>query len=226
MTDLLEFRWSWYRQTEGFDLTPGQPSPPGPGYFQHLGMLFDQPKARHCFACHASVVPATGGRIASEAIHPGVTCQRCHGHLADHVASDGADVPKSLKNLSREESVRRCAQCHRSADEQKLEDIRPDHAELVRFQPVGLAQSACFQNSPDMTCMTCHNPHLPLSAQDSRGIWQCLQCHNPDEAAQTHCRAGRTEDCLSCHMPQVPLKAPLTFTDHWIRLPDQKRTAP
>jgi hypothetical protein len=226
MTDLLEFRWSWYAQTKAFELTPGQSLESGPGYFQHLGMLFDQPKARHCFACHASIVPATGGRIDSDAIHPGVTCQRCHGHLGAHVSSDGTEVPQSLKSLSRDESMRRCAQCHRSADEQRLEEIRPDHAELVRFQPVGLAQSACFQHSPEMNCMTCHDPHRPLSAQDSRGIWQCLQCHDPKQPTQTPCSAGRTDDCLSCHMPEVSLKAPLAFTDHWIRLPDQKRTAP
>ena len=217
-TDLVEFRWTWYSELERFDITPGQSSTPGDDYFGGLGVLFDHPKARRCFACHSSYLPMHEGRLEESKLKPGVTCQRCHGPQQHHVASGGAFVTESLHQLSQSESVRRCAQCHRSAEEQPPSDITPENREIVRFQPVGLVQSACFQKSPSLTCVTCHDPHRPLKAQDSGGIWQCVQCHNPAQPDHALCSAGRREDCLKCHMPQVRGKAPLSFTDHWIRV--------
>lgn len=107
---------------------------------------------------------------------------------------------------------------HRRADEQNPEDIRPGNVDIVRFQPVGLTQSPCFRSSPEMTCVTCHDPHRPLEAQDSLGIWQCVQCHDSAHQDQTTCSAGHRDDCLRCHMPKVRLDSPIRFTDHWIRV--------
>ena len=217
-TDLVEFRWSWYAGIDGFDVTPGQPTSRGDGHFGGLGVLFDHPKALQCFACHSSHLSMSSGRLDESSIQPGVTCQRCHGSQQRHVESGGDFVPESLQNLDQHESVNRCAQCHRRADEREPSDIRPDNPEIVRFQPVGLVQSACFKNSTRLTCVTCHDPHRPLEAQDSRGIWQCVQCHNPAQTDHTHCTAKHREDCLKCHMPKVRGGAPLFFTDHWIRV--------
>ncbi|MBC8115492.1 MAG: hypothetical protein H7062_13995 [Candidatus Saccharimonas sp.] len=217
-TDLVEFRWSWYSEIEGFDVTPGQASARGDGYFGGLGVLFDHPKARQCFACHASYLSMPAGRLDESSIKPGVTCQRCHGPQQRHVESGGNFVSESLRNLDQHESINRCAQCHRRADEREPSDIRTDNPEIVRFQPVGLLQSACFKNSAKLTCVTCHDPHRPLEAQDSRGIWQCVQCHNPAHTDHTHCAAKHQDDCLACHMPKVRSSAPVRFTDHWIRV--------
>lgn len=217
-TDLVEFRWTWYSALERFDVTPGQPPTRGDDHFGGLGVLFDHPKARRCFACHASFLPMHEGRLDESKIKAGVTCQRCHGPQQKHVKSGGAFVPESLHRLSQSESVRRCAQCHRSADEQSSADITRENREIVRFQPVGLVQSACFQKSSTLTCVTCHDPHRPLEAQDSGGIWQCVQCHDSTKPDRTACQAGHRENCLKCHMPKVRGAAPLFFTDHWIRV--------
>lgn len=217
-TDLVEFRWTWYDSIDGFAVTPGQPEQGVGGYFDALGVLHDHPKTRRCFACHASYLPVDDGRLDESELKPGVTCQRCHGPRKRHVETAGAIKDSFWREASQMESVNRCAECHRRADEQRPGDIRPDNADIVRFQPVGLVQSACFQASPEMTCMTCHDPHRPLEAQDSLGIWQCVQCHDSAHEGQTMCGAGHLDDCLRCHMPKVPLSAPLQFTDHWIRI--------
>lgn len=219
-TDELEFRWTWYRELDGFDITPGQPPSLTPTFFGGIGMLYDHPKTRRCFTCHARHVPFEDGRIDEAHVACGVTCQRCHGPRLRHVESEGAIVDPIWRDLSREESVSRCAECHRRADEQKPEDIRPDNRHITRFQPVGLTQSPCYLESPTMTCITCHDPHRSLAAQDSRGIWQCVQCHDGQASKRPLCAAGHTADCLRCHMPRVGSDSRLKFTDHWIRIRD------
>lgn len=217
LIDLLEYRWSSYHEIDSFDVTPGQPKETQAGYFGGLGMLFDAPKAKMCFACHASSLEETSGRIDLHTIKAGVTCQRCHGPRQQHVASEGAILGQKVTELSQMESVNRCAECHRRAEEQEPGEVRRDNHKIVRFQPVGLVQSPCFKGS-EMTCVTCHDPHRTLEAQDSLGIWQCVQCHDGTDDKHILCGAGEIDNCIQCHMPKVQMSAPLQFTDHWIRV--------
>ena len=216
--DLVEFRWSWFHELEDFDITPGQSVQKGTGYFAALGTLFDTPKARRCFSCHSTVLPQDQGRTDFQKLHPGVTCQRCHGPRQDHVESGGEVRERFWSNASQLDSIRRCGECHRIAEDQKPEEIQPDNPDIVRFQPVGLVQSPCFKNSPQLTCVTCHNPHQPLSAQNPGGIWQCVQCHDPKDDNHVLCSAGKLDNCLECHMPKVQVFENIQFTDHWIRV--------
>jgi hypothetical protein len=217
-TDALEFRWTWYAERSGFDVTPGQPKSPDPGHFGGLGVLYDHPKTRRCFACHATQVTMSEGRLSPHGLIPGVNCQRCHGPRQQHIDSAGEIRGGDLRSESQLESVHRCAECHRRAEEQNPEDIRADNPEIARFQPVGLVQSACFRGAPEMTCLSCHDPHRPLEDQDSLGIWQCVQCHNSAVNKGGDCSAGQQDDCIKCHMPKVQGNSPLQFTDHWIRV--------
>lgn len=219
-TNLLEFRWTWYRELQEFGVTPGQPDEPGQGYYSHLGVLFDHPKARRCLGCHSTRLPIDAGQIQEHQIQAGVNCQRCHGPRQSHVASDGEIREQFWSSASRDEQVARCAECHRHPDEQDPRTVRRDNPDIVRFQPIGLAQSACFQKS-QMTCTTCHDPHRSLAEQQSKSIGQCLQCHDGATADRPGCGLGKTEDCLSCHMPKVKMDRPVHFTDHWIRVRDE-----
>ncbi|MEZ6122260.1 MAG: multiheme c-type cytochrome [Planctomycetaceae bacterium] len=216
-TDTLEYRWTWFTSLQGFAVTPGQPAQRGDSSVSVHGLLFDGSKARRCFSCHSTVLPVSSGQIEEDGIHPGVTCQRCHGPREEHVRSEGEIHPVGWTTSDRMESVRRCAVCHRLPEERPAADIRPDNPAIVRFQPMGLQQSACFLKS-EMRCTTCHDPHRPMDAQDSAGIWQCLQCHNPEDDTHTLCGLGRNDDCLRCHMPAVQMEFPVKFTDHWIRV--------
>ncbi len=215
-TDQLEFRWSCYRD-DVVDVTPGQPREPGPGHFGKLGVLFDGPKAFRCFACHSSYLPERSGAIDQDQLIPGIGCQRCHGPRQSHVLSQGEVSDPLWQPADRLDAVNRCAQCHRRADELTPEEITTANTAIVRFQPVGLVQSACFQHS-EMSCTTCHDPHTPAAEQDMQGIWQCIQCHSPENSEHVLCADGQSDDCLSCHMPAVQMDAPLRFTDHWIRI--------
>ncbi len=217
MSDLIEYRWTQYHAINGFDITPGQSAHADPTAFEFIGLLFDEPKARRCFACHATRLSVESGHLDQSSIHPGVRCQRCHGPRGRHVDSDGVISHDRVSDLTPLESIHRCAECHRRAEDQPPEDIREDNPEIARFQPVGLVQSACFQKSDSLTCTTCHDPHRSLESQDSLGIWQCVQCHAPQRPHPV-CAAGESDDCLSCHMPKVRGEAPLDFTDHWIRV--------
>ncbi|NQV28119.1 MAG: hypothetical protein HQ518_27520 [Rhodopirellula sp.] len=217
-TDLNEFRWTWYREVNGFDVTPGQPDKHFDTHLGPFGVLYDHPKARRCFACHTSHLPIDDGRLRLEDVETGVNCQRCHGPRADHIASDGEIRDDFWKTASPAEAVDRCAQCHRRPEEVEVDEIRADNPELARFQPIGLVQSKCFTASKNLTCTTCHDPHLPLEAQDSLGDWQCLQCHSTSQPEHRLCGAGQGDDCLQCHMPKVRSVDPIRFTDHWIRV--------
>jgi len=217
-TDLLEFRWTWYREIDGFEITPGQPEEHFPTHLGPFGVLYDHPKARRCFACHSSYLGNDDGRLRLEDVETGVNCQRCHGPRAAHVASDGEIRDGFWRTASPVEAVNRCAQCHRRPEEVAADASQPDDPVLARFQPVGLIRSRCFTASQKMTCTTCHDPHRPLDVQDSLGDWQCLQCHSTSETNHTLCGADETENCLQCHMPKVRSKDPIRFTDHWIRV--------
>jgi hypothetical protein len=216
--DLVEFRWSWYHETASFDITPGQTAQKGSGYFAPLGTLFDTPKARRCFACHSTVLPESNGHVDYNAIHPGVTCQRCHGPRQSHVESNGEIQEGFWQAASQMDSIKRCGECHRIAEDQDPEDIKPENPDIVRFQPVSLVQSPCFKNSPQMTCVSCHNPHRPLNSQNSSGIWQCVQCHDSQQEDHVLCSADQLDNCLECHMPKIQVFENIQFTDHWIRV--------
>ena len=220
-TDSLEFRWTWFASIDGFGITPGQPEKPGTSSVSSLGLLFDGPKARRCFSCHATVVPVNHGRIDQAGIRPGVTCQRCHGPRAKHVLSEGEFHPEGWGRVDRMEAVRRCAVCHRLSEEHEPEEIVPGNRNIVRFQPAGLLQSACFVKS-EMRCTTCHDPHRPMDQQDSLRIQQCVQCHDSKVDSHVTCGAGETDHCLACHMPKVEMEFPVAFTDHWIRVPTEQ----
>ena len=92
-TDLLEFRWSWYTEIDGFDITPGQPEKHFPTLLGPFGVLYDQAKARRCFACHSSYLGVEDGRLHLEDIEMGVTqarkTQNSHGFSqSDYFAQD------------------------------------------------------------------------------------------------------------------------------------------
>lgn len=217
-TDMLEFRWTWYRLTNAFDVTPGQPPQPMTTRMGPFGVFYDHPKSRRCFACHSTRLPIDDGRLRLESFHAGVTCQRCHGPRGEHVATEGEVREHFWETATATEAVNRCAQCHRRPEEVEVDEITADNHDLPRFQPVGLVQSKCFTESQRLTCTTCHDPHRPLEDQDSLGIWQCVQCHDRAKADHVTCGANEVDDCLRCHMPKVRADSPLMFTDHWIRV--------
>lgn len=218
-TDLLEFRWTWYQHSQDFGLTPGQPNRCGAGHLSQFGLQFDGARAWRCFACHATQLPTTAGKLSFENMHAGVTCQSCHGPRQAHVDSDGIYRDQAWTFTDRDQQVDRCAECHRKTAEKDPDQIRPGNPAIARFQPIGLSQSKCFLES-DMSCTSCHDVHRPSYAQSPRRISQCTQCHDAEVKHQTTCAAGMVDRCIDCHMPALDTGRGLKFVDHWIRIPD------
>jgi hypothetical protein len=189
-------------------------------------------EALRCFACHCSYVPVEKGRIDFDRLITGVNCTRCHEGAAQHLAAEGsAPAGVAWKSLSALDSINRCGECHRRGDEFTSDELTPDNKLLLRFAPVGLSQSPCFQAqgaSPGerMDCLTCHNPHRPAATDPAFYAQRCLQCHQPEAAGHVSCPiAPQGNDCLRCHMPKVSVSEGLSFTDHWIRVRDQNAAA-
>jgi tetratricopeptide (TPR) repeat protein len=93
-----------------------------------------------------------------------------------------------------------------------------------------MRQSACYQKSPGMSCLTCHNPHqqtLPKDQDASYNFYRekCLNCHNTQpcklELAQ-RLKKEPKDNCLACHMPRSDTEVPhVSFTHHRIGIHPQ-----
>jgi Tfp pilus assembly protein PilF len=178
----------------------------------------------------------------------GISCAACHGDATAHVRRmRGAEPPAADGDLgvldpSRLPAARQldlCARCHLEGDAQldlaPHAPFRPGDDLLARrivlvarapgarpsfvSQVQRLAASACFRASPEMTCTTCHDPHVPPRLQDrARLLAACADCH--DAAAHAPLvDAPVGADCATCHMPAVePFDLPgVRIADHWIR---------
>ena len=86
-----------------------------------------------------------------------------------------------------------------------------------------LAKSACFKESASLTCITCHNPHVPVQDHSQRSFNKhCVSCHELNVLSLTNSVANHRlgADCIQCHMPQgntadIPH---VNFTDHKIQI--------
>ena len=152
-----------------------------------------------------------------------IGCERCHGPGRAHVeaARRGAldaspAMPFGIGGWSADDEIRLCGSCHRLPETVEAALIRPDNPRFVRFQPVGLMQSACFRRSPgNLSCSTCHDPHAKTSTDRRTYEAACLACHGGP--SQTVCTASPTTGCIDCHMPRRDVTRGMIMTDHWIR---------
>lgn len=205
-----------------------------PGY-QDGQVDFDRVIPPRCLECHSTTFRveqvATGARYAED-YQLGISCQKCHGpgaeHVAWHTANPGAAEPHAIYRPSaapRKEQLDACAVCHGGALKltQPAFSYRPgarfeDHfarlpepdsvvPDVHGNQVALLEQSACFRASPSMTCATCHDVHQ--AERDPVALaGKCLTCH----AAGAHPEASTLgerllRECVDCHMPSRPSMA-------------------
>jgi hypothetical protein len=222
--EALEHRLTYYAQNDSLDVTPGQEtSSPLPGATPH-GRHLPPAKALKCFDCHTTYTSNQGPETLDVAtMGPNVRCERCHGPGRSHVqAARRGDqdlaVPFGSGRWTAAEQMRMCGHCHRHPDQAPLGEIRADNPEIVRFQPVGLMQSACYTKSPGtLSCVNCHDPHARASADRTSYERACLSCHQA--APQSTCSVSPKSGCIDCHMPRKNAGQGVLFTDHWIRIP-------
>ncbi len=221
---LFEHRLTHFGSTKRMGLTPGQEATSKLPARGPLGRQGDPVEASHCFACHATRTSPRGRRDLDPAgLVPSISCESCHGPGGAHVDAARAGARDHAVTLElrpgrhkAETQMRVCGTCHRHPDMSPTGAIRPDNIDIVRFQPVGLMQSKCYQESAGaLSCVTCHDPHARTSAEMTTYEQACLKCHGG--TVQSTCRVSTREGCVKCHMPAVEAIPGTFFTDHWVR---------
>lgn len=135
-------------------------------------------------------------------------------------------------SLDAPSSVDFCGSCHRT-----WWDVfqAPEKAvSIVRLPAYRLEQSRCWGNGDArITCVACHNPHMPLVTESTQYDQKCLSCHVASSSmtpSADHPGAGcpvKSADCTSCHMPKYELpQMHSKFTDHRIRIVRDPGTIP
>ena len=225
-----EVRFSYFSTLHAFDVTPNQSMQAATSMNKASSRALSGAEAQRCFGCHTTA-STVGKRFEPANAMPGISCEGCHGAGAKHVAAMKAgdlDVgeaaivnPKYLKPV---ELVDFCGACHTTWWDAKR--IGATGVANVRFQPYRLESSRCWGNGEArLTCISCHNPHLPLVRESRAYDSRCLSCHaNSKTTKPTAEQPGAAcpvakEDCVTCHMPKYEVPdMHYKYTDHRIRI--------
>ncbi len=199
-----------------------------PGYPETEAIYWREIRAG-CLECHITYInqkQAPNFYHRDSAIF-GISCERCHGPGRDHVDYH-REFPKETigkhivdpKSLTRQQQLDICAQCH-SGSFKLLKDaftFSPGNELDEYHQPLAsagsgaggihtsnqltrLAMSRCFQQS-EMTCTTCHDPHVNQRGQTQRFTEACLRCHQVEHCGMSDSLGPEiTDGCIRCHMP-------------------------
>jgi hypothetical protein len=231
----LEQRISYYTKGPRLDITPGQfqtgAASLGITVAPH-GRPLDKDELATCLKCHATITSTEGpGRVDPATLVPNISCERCHGPGRAHVEAARRRDPEENLTLPLGSAVsapplkqlESCGECHR-----RVEDVPPwaplvpENPDLLRFQPVGLSLSPCFQKGKSgLSCTSCHDPHARVSSDHAAYETVCLNCHGTVQQKQQPCPVSPSGRCIDCHMPRRPALLGFLFTDHWIRKPDR-----
>lgn len=227
----IEHGVSWYPDGQ-LGVTLGLDEQTATAGIETLGHQRSAAETINCFGCHCTVVPTQDGRIQFDRIEPGVGCARCHWDGPQHIREMENGRPSTTEKFSAltpRESVDRCGECHRRADELGG-PIDSEDPSIARFASVGLVQSPCFLRQDEvildngqparLDCVSCHDPHRPSPRNWQVHAAVCLNCHDTARHRARDCPvSARDTNCLTCHMPPVPANRHMQFTDHWIRKP-------
>ncbi len=213
----IEHFASFYPALNAWSATPGQDAIRPARIADAAGVLYKvvdpQTGIAACFECH-STGPVRFNSEGEVAIgEAGVRCESCHGAGAAHAARPASSPLTNPAQMSSARLNDFCGRCHRPPAANGAA-IDWNYAWNVRHQPVYLNQSACFQKSGTLSCLSCHDPHEPAEKKPA-GFYneRCHGCHST-KANPPHATCGA--NCIDCHMPRVSPQPPLRFTNHWI----------
>ena len=221
---ILEHRLTAFAHLARPGLTPGQSLNGHASGNTPSGRLMSTANTLDCFRCHSTRTSSHGtDQLDESSMIVGVSCERCHGPGGEHVAAARSApagqtlaMPMGPGRFSRAEEMDFCGSCHRLPEMITPGAIRTDNPVLVRHQPVGLMQSACFKQSRGaLTCLTCHDPHARATSDRASYERFCLSCHQ--QPAQTRCAISPLSGCIDCHMPRRDVARGMMLSDHWIR---------
>jgi hypothetical protein len=138
-----------------------------------------------CQRCHeAEYAPWKGER------HATVTCESCHGPLAEHAATAPLEAPAGALRLQKP-GEGQCAVCH----------------EQSAAKPTAFAQVDLAAHYPGGPCLGCHDSHAatavrpPEISHSLARLPACVTCHAP--AGLKPVPVGHVESsdavCRACH---------------------------
>ncbi len=155
-------------------------------------------------------------------------CQRCHLQGVS-VLNDGKTFFDFRPGMHLAEMENVFMPQYKGADDKM---IMASHVERMK-------KSACYVVSNNMSCITCHNPHISVKfTPRTQYLNACQKCHgggewtatvlgniHPVSSNQKTCtekpavRAAKGNDCATCHMPHnSSIDIPhVAITDHYIR---------
>ncbi len=230
---------AFYKSRNSYDLAPGYEKTQDPD--------FTRPVAEGCVFCHAGTalhVPGTDNVYRSPTFTAeAISCERCHGPTAKHLADPRAGTIVNPAKLERSARDSVCEQCHlmgvtrvpnpgkefRDFEAgQRLEgtfttyrDVLPPNTPPGTFKVIShveqLAMSACARNSEGrLWCGTCHDPHNKPAEPVAYYRSRCLTCHT-QSLSEGHPVAN--SNCIGCHMPRRDAQdgGHTAFTDHRIQ---------
>ena len=221
----LELAFTYYADTQSFDLTPRHEALPHSTLHEAMGQpLKTRTAGVQCFGCHATGAVTVTSAGAVQFAEAGVRCEACHGagaaHRAAALSGDAARAKRLIKNPGSMDAValnQFCGTCHRVAG--NLAEMDWNSPWSIRHQPPYLARSRCFQQSRGrLSCITCHDAHEPLRRQDAAYYRsRCVSCHaGGNHAPARVCIESAVSDCTQCHMPAVQASSHLRFRNHQI----------
>lgn len=219
---LFELPVTWIHTAQQWGCSPFDPHQVGP---------LRRPMTPRCMECHNTwfdYVPGSQNRYRRSSFILGVTCERCHGpgreHVDWHRAHPQAKAAHGIVHpgrLPRERQIEVCTQCHSNAMKyrqpplsyrpgRKLDDyyrtlvVDRSEEDHVANQVQRLRRSKCFQKSPSMTCITCHNPHRRSEAPAAgKPHESCMSCHKPADCGERpKLPTAVRNQCVDCHMPR------------------------
>lgn len=210
-----------------------------PGYDPQK-VNYGRPVTSRCLECHSTYfnVISPPGKEPEEYNHTqilyGVTCEKCHGPAAQHIAYETQNPKDTIGRyiikwsmLSRQQNLDLCTLCHGGRLQKTKPSFEfvagdtlsnyfvkstagPDVKEIdVHGNQYGLLEeSKCFRMSKTMTCVTCHNTHENERGKVELFSQRCMTCHNKEHG--TFCKINPAtvssikSNCVDCHMPKQP----------------------
>jgi hypothetical protein len=243
---LSESPITWYAQKKRWTMSPGYDAAVHRGFQRQVAVdcLVCHAGQVQQKAGTSEAVILSEQRIGCENCHgPGARHVDRHRNGKHPPGTDDPTIvnPRKLPR-SRLEAI--CAVCHQQGATsvyvrgRNVNDFRPgmpltdyriDYQFNVasdRMAVVGhfeqLRQSACYQKSSDMSCLTCHDPHLRQKPKDPASFYRekCLKCHTVEactlELGQ-RLKKEPTDNCNACHAPRGDTDIPhIAFTHHRI----------
>jgi len=98
---------------------------------------------------------------------------------------------------------------------------------LMASQADRMVQSKCYIETQQLSCITCHNPHISVKETPAAQFnAACINCHQPNKNDCTETIAVRltnNDNCSACHIPKSgAIDIPhVSISDHKIQIPGE-----